>query len=67
MALYKALQGNVSFYIQPDMVKSYYEMGYTIFKVVEIKLTDEDIQNELIEIEKNRQQMQESIDALRKG
>ena len=67
MTLYKAVYGNVGFYIQPEMIKQYHELGYTILKIVEIELTDEEVLNELTEIEKNQQQMQESIDALRKG
>lgn len=66
MTLYRVLQGNVGFYIQPEMVKQYHELGYTIFKTVEIELTDEEVLDELSEIEKNQKQMQESIAVLRK-
>lgn len=52
MDIYKAKKGNVEFYIQPDMIKEYNELGYEIIKVTEERVQD---------IEKEMQIVSENI------
>ncbi len=40
MTLYKAKKGNAGFFIQPDMIEDYANLGYTIVKMEETEVTD---------------------------
>lgn len=56
MAIYKAKKGNAGFYIQPDMIEDYSNLGYEIVKMEEVPV--ENIELEIAEIEKNRNGVQ---------
>ncbi len=67
MTAYRVEYGNVGFYIQPDMIKTYSDMGYRIFKTVEVEISKEDIDTEITNINKERKAMAEAIMASTKG
>lgn len=67
MTLYRAESGNIGFYIQPDMIKAYSDMGYKIYKTVEVEVTQRDLETEIANISKERKAMAEAIMALQKG
>lgn len=56
MAVYKAKKGNVGFYVQPDMIDDYSNLGYEIVKLEEVPV--EDIESEIAKIKKNRNGVQ---------
>ena len=62
MTAYRVEYGNVGFYIQPDS-----DMGYRIFKTVEVEISKEDIDTEITNINKERKAMAEAIMASTKG
>lgn len=41
MVVYKVRKGNTEFYIQPDMIKSYQEDGYLVYRLTETLVEDE--------------------------
>lgn len=43
MDKYIAQKDNIRFYIQPDMIEEYVNLGYTIIKVQEVVLTEKQI------------------------
>ena len=43
--LYRVKKDNKTFFIQPDMIKYYADNGYSIYKTIEIEITD--IQEEI--------------------
>lgn len=40
MEIYKARKGTVEFYVQPDAIKEYDELGYEIIKITEERVQD---------------------------
>lgn len=56
MAVYKAKKGNVGFYIQPDVIEDYSNLGYEIVKLEEVPVKN--IELEIAEIEKSRNGVQ---------
>ena len=67
MTLYKAVSGNTSFYIQPYMIKTYSDMGYRIYKTIDVEVSKEDIDTEIQNIDKGEKAMTEAIMASTKG
>lgn len=55
MDLYKARKGNVEFYIQPDKIQDYDELGYDIIRVSETKVRN--IENEMEKVAVSIQSM----------
>lgn len=55
MDLYKARKGNVEFYIQPDKIQDYDELGYDVIRVSETKVRN--IENEMERVAVSMQSM----------
>lgn len=55
MDLYKARKGNVEFYIQPDKIQDYDELGYDVIRVSETKVRN--IENEMEKVAVSMQSM----------
>jgi len=51
MEIYKARKGTVEFYIQPDAIKEYDELGYEIIKITEERV--QDIEKEIQVVSEN--------------
>lgn len=50
--LYIARKGNIQFYIQPDMIEDYAQLGYEIIKLEEVVVKDVKKEVETIAMER---------------
>lgn len=64
MTLYRAAIGNAGFYIQPDMIKPYHDLGYKIYKMIEVEVPDEDIDAEAAEAKEYERVIQQKMSTL---
>ena len=62
MTAYRVEYGNVGFYIQPDMIKTYSDMGYRIFKTVEVEISK--VKAQLNLVQKIQDRINKVVDAM---